>query len=96
MGQWYLGTWVLGSMTHLSRDVGGDDGEQELLLVLLLALELDARRDAVARHLEGLLVRRRGHVLVVVAHQVGAQQQECVGRHLEKNTPLNVLICTPT
>ena len=55
--------------------------------MLLLALELDARRDAVARHLEGLLVRPRGHVLVVVAHQVGAQQQEGVGRHLKTIVP---------
>ena len=51
--------------------------------MLLLALQLDPRLDAVLRPLEGLLQRGRRHVLVVEAHEVPAEKHQAVGAELE-------------
>ena len=43
-------------VNYLSSDVSGDDGEEKLFLMFLLAFKLDARCDAVPRTLERSLV----------------------------------------
>ena len=70
-------------LTHLSGDISGDDGEQELLLVLLLALQPHPRLDAAARPLDRPLPRRHRHVLVVQPHEVADREQEAVRNQLQ-------------
>ena len=70
-------------MTHLSGDVGGDDGQEELLLVLLLALQPHPRLDAAARPLHRPLPPRHRHVLVVQPHEVADGEQEAVRYQLQ-------------
>jgi hypothetical protein len=43
-------------VNYLSSDVSGDDGEEKLFLMFLLAFKLDAGSDAVSRTLERSLV----------------------------------------
>ena len=71
------------TLTYFCGDVGGDDGEEELLLVLLLALQPHPRLDAAARPLHRPLARRPRHVLVVQPHEVPDGEQEAVRNQLK-------------
>ena len=79
-------------MTHLCGDVGGDDGEQELLLVLLLALQPHPRLDAAARPLHRPLPPRHRHVLVVEPHEITDGEQEAIRNQLQGNQPSKHLL----
>ena len=70
-------------------DVGGDHGEEELLLVLPLALQLDPGLDAVLRPRGRRLPGEVSHVLVVKADQVPRQEHQEVGTNLWKERRRN-------
>jgi len=63
---------------NFCRDVSGDNAEEELLLMLLLALQADPRLHAGARPLGRVLSGGRRHPLEVEPDRVATGQQEGV------------------
>lgn len=69
--------------THLGGDVGGDDAEQKLLLLLALTLELDSRLDYGLCAGESLPVSSGGEDPIVEARRQSRQHEQHVALHLQ-------------
>lgn len=76
---------------YLGCNVGWNNREQQLLLVLLLALQLHPGRDALLRPLESQLVRRSVHAIKVDPEDVSTNNQDNIGNILKINTKLSDL-----
>ena len=70
-------------MTHLGRNVGGNDAEQQLLLLFALALELDSRLYDGLCAGESLPVGPRRQHAVVESRQKGRQHEEYITQDLK-------------